>query len=161
MFRRFTKKRAIVALSVVAALAIAGAAVAYFSSSGSGTGKASVGTAKDFSVGVTDATGTLYPDNGASSQSLPYTITNGASFSQKLTSTSVSVPSLNGDVTSGGSEVPGCLVSWFHVTDTPPAYGTIAPGDHVSGSVKVTMDDSTASQDSCKSASPDIKVSAN
>jgi hypothetical protein len=76
MLRRVTKKRTLAALSVVAVLVGAGAAIAYFTSSGSGTGQASVGSSTAFTVNVAAATGgPLYPGSG--SENLSYTVHNG------------------------------------------------------------------------------------
>src|SRR5947209_15645250 len=104
MFRRFTRKRALVALAAVAALAIAGAAFAYFTSSGSGTGHGTVGSSTQFAVTVNDATGgPLLP--GAGTESLAYTITNPSSGTQKLSATSAAVNAdSNGYITDHRSE---------------------------------------------------------
>lgn len=165
MFRRITKKRAAV-VGLVASLAIAGAAIAYFTTSGSGTGQATVGTAHNFSVTFGTTTGTMYPGSGSSH--VPYTITNPAgSGSQNLSSTAVTVLSDTttgsptfGDILDHGSAVSGCLVTWFSTTDNHPTYGEIADGADAVGSVDVAMSNASSSQDGCKTHTPDIKVSA-
>lgn len=160
MLRRFTKKRAIVALSAIAALAMAAGAYAYFSSTGSGTSQAKVGNSTAYNVSVSPATGgPLYP--AAGSENLAYTITNPGSGTQNLAATSVSVAhDAGGNVLDHGSAVTGCSASWFNVTDNHPAYGEIAGGASKSGSVDVTMSDVNVSQDACQGHSPDITVNA-
>jgi hypothetical protein len=71
----FTKKRSLVALAAIAALAIAGTAFAYFTNSGSGTGTgstSSVGTS-DLSYSQNTLTA-MYP--GDSAQTLTVTVKN-------------------------------------------------------------------------------------
>jgi hypothetical protein len=159
MLRKFTKKRYL-ALAVVAVLAITGAAIAYFSSSGSGTGQASVGTSHALSVSFGTTTGTMYPGTGTST--VPYTITNPTgSGVQNLSSTSVAMADDgHGNITDHGTAVSGCLATWFTPVDHPPAYGEISDGGSVSGNVTVTMADVNSSQDNCKSHTPDVVVSA-
>lgn len=160
MFRKVvTKKRALV-LGVVAALAVAGIAIAYFTSTGSGTGSATVGSATAFKVTVSAATGgPLYPGSG--SESLAYSVKNEGAGAQNVNSTSATVASDEaGDITQGGEPVEGCKASWFTATDTSPAPVNLKGGESASGSVEVTMQDSGSNQDACQGASPDITVSA-
>jgi hypothetical protein len=160
MFRRFTKKRLAVVLGAVAALAIAGSAVAYFSTSGTGTGQASVGTAHNFAVSFGTTTGTMYPGTGTST--VPYTIANPTgSGVQNLSATSVAVADDgHGNITDHGTPVSGCSSVWFHAVDSPPAYGEIADSGSKTGHVTVSMDDANVSQDNCKNHAPDINVNA-
>lgn len=160
MLRRFTKKRFALALPAIAALALAAGAYAYFSGGGSGTGKASVGTTKGFTVTVgSDSSGSVYPGYG--SETLGYTVKNNSNGTQNLARTAVVVAADGtGNITSGGTAVPGCLASWFAAADTAPAYGEIQGGQSVTGHVTVTMNDAGVSQDACQNASPDITVTA-
>ena len=158
MLRRFAKKRVILALSVVAALVVTGAAVAFFTSTG--TGQAQVGSAENWTVTPSGATGgPMFPGSGTSN--IAYTIKNPGSDSRHLGSTSAAVASLNNDITSNGTEVTGCLASWFAATmHTDPAPADVAGGATVDGSVDVTMTDTGVSQDACQGKTPDITISA-
>jgi hypothetical protein len=162
MLRRFTRKRAVVALTIVAVLAVAGGALAYFSSSGSGTGQASVGKSTALTVNVSsDSSGSLYPGSGT--ETLTYTVKNPSSGAQNLSATSTSVASLNGDITQGGVELTGCKVSWFTATNTAPTplpQNLAGGATSTAGSVAVAMIDSGTNQDVCQNAKPDISVSA-
>ena len=159
MFRNLiTKKRAVV-LGVVAVLAVAGIAIAYFTSSGSGTGSATVGSSSAFKVTVSAPSGgPLYPGSG--SESLAYSVENTGSGFENLNATSVEVASKGGNITESGTEVAGCLSTWFTATDTSPAPKNLKGGESANGSVKVTMQDSGTPQDACQGKSPDITVNA-
>ncbi|MDQ6836498.1 MAG: SurA N-terminal domain-containing protein [Actinomycetota bacterium] len=161
MFRSFTKKRSIVALSIIAVLALAGGAYAYFTSSGSGTGAASVGTSSLFTVNPAAATGgPLYPGSG--SESISYTVTNPSSGAQNLSGTTAAIASSGGNITHNGTPVAGCLASWFTATNTPPTLPQNLAGGATStaGSVAVTMSNAAVSQNACQNQSPDITISA-
>lgn len=159
MFRKAITKKRFAVLGAVAILAMAGIAVAYFTSTGSGTGSATVGSSTAFKVTVAAATGgPLYPGSG--SENLAYTVKNEGSGAQNVNSTSATVASEGGNITQGGVEVPGCKASWFTATDTSPAPVNLKGGESASGSVEVTMQDSGTNQDACQGTSPDITVSA-
>jgi hypothetical protein len=139
----FNSKKKLVAgaVGLVAIAGLATGALAYFTSTGSGSGNASVGSASNWTVAVSDdGTNTLYPGSG--SEILDYTITNAGSGAQALTAVTATV----GD---SGS----CLGSWFTaVASAPaPALGTsIAPSGTATGTVTVTMQDSGGNQDACQ-----------
>jgi hypothetical protein len=159
VFRKAITKKRFAVLGAVAILAMAGIAVAYFTSSGSGTGSASVGKSSAFTVEVSsDTSGSIYPGSG--SETLSYSIKNEGSGHQNVTSTSASVNSDEGNITQNGTPVVGCLASWFHAADTSPAPVDLAGGATAEGSVKVTMEDAEANQDACQGANPDITVKA-
>lgn len=145
-------------------------AYAYFTGSGSGTGQASVGSAGTWSVTAGSASGTMYP--GAGTSTVTYTATNNATGAQGIDSASQIAAAVltvggtganQGDITSSGADVPGCLASWFNAPTlgaTTPAYGTsVAAGGTYTIPVSLTMKDSGTNQDACKGAAPDVKVS--
>jgi hypothetical protein len=162
MFHLLQKKRVGVAVGLIAALVLAAGALAYFTSTGSGTGSASVGSAGAWTVNVSPATGgPLYPGSG--SQSIAYTVTNSGSGQQSLAGTTAVVKSSGGNVTQAGTAVPGCLASWFTATNTAPAslpQDLAGSATSTGGSVAVSMQDSGTSQNPCQGVSPDITISA-
>ncbi len=161
MFRRFNKKHAIAAIGSVAVLALAAGAYAYFTSSGTATVTATVGSASPFTVTFGSPTGgPLYPGSGT--QTFPYTVTNpsGGGSQGLTTTTTVIAASGSGDVTSGGTPVTGCRALWFTATNTAPAAATLAPGGTATGSVAVTMQNVGSSQNPCQGVAPDVTVSA-
>jgi hypothetical protein len=176
MLRKFTKKRALIAISVIAVLATAGSALAYFTSTGSGTGSATVGSATAWTVaqsGVTSG-GPLYPDaaiGGAHVQTNAYSVTNGGSGSQNLTSVVIKVANANGTAWSDQSDgsKPACTAADFSVngaavgtasTDTSLAGDFTASQSNTSGSVTVEMIDNNANQDNCQGVTVPLYFSA-
>lgn len=160
MLRRFTKKRLVLLAVPLAALALAGGAFAYFTSSGSGTGQAAVGQAGAWTVTPGTASGTMYP--GAGSTTIPYTVTNSGSGHQQLNATTTAVVAdASGNVKSNGTSVPGCLATWFSTANTAPASADLAAGGTATGSVSVSMSDASANQNACQGVTPDIQISAN
>ncbi len=169
MLHRLTKRHiAILLLTFASVLGVTGVAFGYFTSSGSGNGQASVGSASPFTVSVSsDSSGSLYP--GAGSETLTYTVTNPSSGYQHLAGTSAAVVAYSGsisadagDVTQSGNPVSGCLASWFSAANTAPSSQELAGGaTSPQGNVVVTMSDSGTNQDPCQGARPDITVSAN
>jgi len=142
--RKNSKRAAYVVATMVAVLLVSSIAYAYFSSTGTGSGTASVGTAAN-NISVTGSTsGTLYPGG---SVSVSFTASNPATFKQKLSTihlSSVSAP-------------VGCTDTWFHMSDvTVGAEGVLNAGANnaaltVTGSL--AMDESGTNQDACKNAS--------
>lgn len=164
MLRRFTKKRVILALGVVAALVVAGAAVAFFTSTGTGTGSAQVGSAAHWTMTPSAATGgPMFPGSGTST--IAYTVKNPGADNRHLNGTSAAVANdgatPDANIVENGSPVAGCHASWFTATDTGPGAQNVPGGATVSGSVAVTMQDSGTDQSSCQSHNPDITISAN
>src|SRR5205823_1346953 len=147
--RRFPSKRsAAAALLLLGILGGGVAAYAYFTgSSGSGSSTGTVGSSTQWSVGSVSSSGTMYPGGG--SVTLSYTVTNGGSGYQKVTSAAVSVatdgapPASAVVLDSSDNPVPGCLASWFAVNDTTThaAYVELAPSGSETGSATVTMTD--------------------
>lgn len=137
-----TKKRiAAVVLSGAVILGTGGIAAAYFTSTGAGSGSASVGSASNWTVAVTsDTSNALLPGSG--SETLSYTITNASAGAQALTGVTATV----GD--SGG-----CLGTWFTAVasaPTPATGASIASGGTATGTVVVTLNDSGGNQDACQ-----------
>jgi hypothetical protein len=168
MFRILKRKRVAVPLGVVMSLAVAAAAFAYFTSTGSETNTVSVGSASPWTVTPSAARGgPLYPGSGT--ENIPYTITNTSPGHQQLSGTSAVVASYSGSVkadagyvTQGGNAQVGCLASWFAAVNTAPTGlpQDLAGGGSVKGSVAVTMQDSGSNQDACAGVSPDVTIGA-
>jgi hypothetical protein len=150
MLRRFTKKRTIVALSVVAVLVGAGAAVAYFTASGGGTGSASVGSSSSIGLSSSAVSG-LFP--GGADVPVTVHVHNGGSGNQNVGTISGSI---SDTTTSGGT----CKGSWFQVD--PVAYNTtVDAGATADVSTKVRMLDDGTNQDACQGANLTINWSSN
>jgi hypothetical protein len=83
---RRTRRRFFAALGAVAAIAAAGFAIAYFTSGGSGSGTATVGTSTPFAI-TGSTTGTLYP---GTSEPVTFTVNNPGGGNQQLGTISLS-----------------------------------------------------------------------
>ena len=115
--KRFRSKKAITVL-VAGAITLggAGAALAYFTSTGAGTGSASVGAAGSWTVNQVSAlpANSLYPDaapGGANIETVTYNVTNGGSGTQNLASVSVAVDPTYSFV--DGNSDPACTAADF------------------------------------------------
>ncbi len=166
MLRKFAKRRVLAAFTVIGVLALAGGAFAYFTSSGSAGGYASVGTNNPLSVTLGhDSTGVLYPGSGT--ETLSFSITNPNAGNVQLSGVTAAVTSAaDGNVIDANTsaEASGCAAWWF--TATPNVNGTLpyvmpAGGPAVTGSVAVTMQDSGGNQDACQGVLPEITLSTN
>jgi hypothetical protein len=177
MLRKFMKKRVILALSVVGALAIAGSALAFFTSTGNGTGSASVGHATTWSVGqelgVPSTGGPLYPDTTIGTghiQTDTYYVKNSGNGNQNLTSVVISVADSSGNTWSavGDGTNPPCTASDFSVdgaavgaaaTDTSVA-GDLTTGQTKTAPVTVQLIDNGLNQNNCQGVTVPLYFSA-
>jgi hypothetical protein len=146
--RRSSKRIAYVASAAIAALLVAGVAFAYFTSTGSGTGTATVGTSAD-NIEVTGTVADLlYP--GGPGAEVTFTATNPEDFNQKLST--ISLTAVDGPV--------GCDTSVFHMADVAVgAEGNLAPNATdvaLTATGTLYMDDNGLNQDACKNASLDL-----
>ncbi|MGP8066569.1 MAG: hypothetical protein ACLP81_09440 [Acidimicrobiales bacterium] len=155
-----TAKIVTIGATVALTLGIAGTAFAYFTSTGSGTGQAAVGTATKWNVVAGAATGgPMFP--GAGTSTVPFTVTNAGTGAQAYTTLTPVVASSGLNITQNGNALSGCLASWFTpVLGTPSvAAGTsIAGGGSFTVSVSVTMTNAATSQNACAGATPDITL---
>jgi hypothetical protein len=161
----------IVAITAVLVLAGGRAAFAYFTSSGSGTGAAAVGSAgaSDWVVSVDggdSTTGPIYPGSGY--DEIVFYVQNDGDGDEQFSDVTATLESdadtgnIEEGPTASPSAVPSCSASWFDVTvDSDPRINTdIGSGNRVKVWVKVTMpSDSSDDQDACEGASPNVTLS--
>jgi len=171
MFRKLSKKR-LSAIAFVAALAVTGAAVAYFTGgSGTVTGSGTVGSAS--ALGITTGTPTwsgsltaLYPGAANNTEYLPFTVTNNGNGHQSVTTILPTIPAeTNGDAeTAGGADIPGCLASWFTaIVDqgNPALPSDLAPTGTYVGKIDLVMpDNTTTNQNACQGKAPAVTITA-
>jgi len=163
---RIIKSKKVIALilgTVVAAVLSVGA-YAYFTSTGNGSGSATVGTSTTWSVTTLSATGgPLTP--GGPTESITYKVKNNSSGYQNLANVAISVA--NADA-SAWTSVAGCSKSDFSIdgaaagatyNDTAQA-ANVAPGATATGSITLQMVDSGSNQDGCKNATVPLYLSA-
>lgn len=161
--KRFTaSKKAIVALAASAAiLGSTGVAVAYWTTSGSGSSATGATVASNnaaTSVTVNEGTAPTGLVPGAVAVSVPVTVTNSAPGS-------VNVGAVTAAVTSGftsGTTGPACTASDFTVAGATAAVGTLAAGA-TSGpltGITIKMNDGAGNQDNCKGVSVPLTFTA-
>jgi len=143
MKKHLSKKRVVLAAIVVVALTIAsGVAYAYFSSSGSNTGTAGVGSSDPLAVTQGPIPSDLVP--GGDAQDVKVTVKNNATFKQSLSALTIS---LDDTLLPGG-----CDAGWFIVTSPTFATKVLAAGASVDLTGSIQMTESNSPQDNCKSA---------
>jgi hypothetical protein len=149
VFRKvLTKKRALV-LGVVAALAVAGVAIAYWTTTGSGSGTGKVAS----SNGTISLSGTITEELTPGSTS-PVTFT-----ASNTNSSSLLVGTVHAVVS---TDKVGCTASDFVINDTEENQAIPAKTEEAlttDGSIK--MVDSAGNQDACKGATVTLTLSSN
>jgi hypothetical protein len=137
-------------------------AFAYFTSTGSGTGNATVGSASNWTVTAAAPTGgALLPGSGT--DTVTYTVKNVSSGHQGFNTTTAALTTdTNGGVydTVQGKFVDSCLASWFTVSNTPPAAADLAGGASVNGSLTIVLNDAAVNQNACQGLSPQVTINA-
>jgi hypothetical protein len=166
---KLTKKR-LAAVAFVGVLAITGVSVAYFTGgSGTGTGSGTVGTTGALSVAPNTPTWSgsltaLYPGAANDTELIPFTVTNTGNGHQAVTNVAITLPQINGDVTTAaGADITGCKATWFTATaDASNAAlpSDLAPNGTYNFKVDLTMSNVNSSQDVCKGASPAVTITA-
>lgn len=151
------KKRALAAFACVGALAIAGVAMAYFTSSGSGTGTATVGSSSAVTLHAT-VTSNLYP---GTSSPVSFTVDNPSSGSERvgtITLGSITVDAAHSTCSttiSGGNpdfSMPAVTVNH--------AFGN-GNGQSVTPTGTLTMNETGANQDACQGATLTLHLTNN
>jgi hypothetical protein len=160
----FTKKRAVV-IAVVGSLVLGAGAYAYFTSAGTGSGSATVGTSAAWAVADLGTTGPALTPGGTTEQTMTYKVTNPGSGNQSLTKVTVSVANVNG---SAWTAVTGCSKDDFSINgaaagasyDDIENAGNIAPDGFVTNTVTIKMVDRPLDQNGCQLAAPPLHLSA-
>jgi len=145
--RKLMRKRILVPVAAIAALAVAGIAVAYFTASGTGSGTASVGSAAGVTISNVSFDSTLYPGG---STTVRFTINNGSS------DTAVSVDKVVADTTYGSTGVDGlprdCSAADFTFADVSVGRSIDASGSvDATGTLRFA---DNGNQNACQGASP-------
>jgi hypothetical protein len=157
MFRFTKNKHALASLSAIAVLAVAGMAVAYFTSQGSGTATATVGSSSNVTIHGTVAS-TLYP---GSSSPVTFTVDNpspGAEFVHTIHLESITPDAGHAGcsaVITGGN--PDFTMSDVVANqDIPSGNGT-----PVTAEGTITMNDTKVSQNACQGATLTLNLTTN
>lgn len=138
-------RTALVALTTAIIVAVGAIAFAYWTSSGEGTGTGSTGTSTALEVAGTGITGDpLIP--GGPEQVVAFTVTNPSEGAQTLSDVAVTVAMPGGAAWTSGA----CSAADYTLGTPDVAYGEIAAGGTVDGTVTLEMNNLATSQDDCK-----------
>ena len=153
--RRIKHKKLVMAISIIAVLALAGAAFAYWTASGTGSATASVGTDQGVTInnfvfsGGPAGNGKLYPSH---SVTVTFDIVNNSANTPVKVGKVVADTS--GGNTNGISGLAGnCLAADFHFGNVD-VNTEIADGATITRSGTLSLDDTGVNQDDCKLAAP-------
>jgi hypothetical protein len=160
MKHHLTKTMGAIALTAGLVLGGGGIAFAYFTSGGSGTGQATVGSTgrTDFAVTSSWSDTNLFPGSDA----VPFTLTvqNTGSGDEHAGVVDITVASQTetGDVFDHGAAVSGCLASWFTVTPQVTVGSTLSAGayDRDIEGADISMTETGTSQDACQGHAVDM-----
>ncbi len=143
-----TKKRALLALCCTGLLALAGVAYAYFTTSGSGTVTATVGSSSAVTLKGT-VTGNLYP---GSSSPVSLTVDNPSAGKQRVGT--ISLEKITADAGHSGCSVATTGGNPDFAMADVVVNKTFAPGNGqaVTPNGSLTMNDTGVSQDACQGA---------
>ena len=167
--KRFTLKKKVAAIGIAAVMAVGGgSAFAYFTSGGSGTGSAQVGTGPGNAFSFTSAGPATPLTPGTTSQPFDVSVTNTSDQAAFVGFVSMSIATYPGGdaATADGSDIPGCLASWFTVDPILNVDTTVGAGDTVTASglgidePTISMTESGTDQNPCQDASIGINFSA-
>jgi hypothetical protein len=149
MKKHFNKRRVIVLGLVIVALAIAsGVAYAYFTSAGTGSGGATVGSASGIELSsVTPLANLLYP--GGDDVTVTVDVHNPGSGNQRV-----------GTISGAVADNAGCLGSWF-VVDSITFNTTVDAGTTAHPTTLVRMLDPGDNQNVCQGKTMTITWSSN
>ena len=152
---RLSKPVVIVTL-LVTSLAIGGIAFAYWTTTGSGTGSATTGTAASVVVKQTGTPSGLYPGG---SSALSGTFDNPNSGQVFITAVTASVTPFSVQADTGK---PACTQADFSITGTAPVGANVPAGTTVGAWTGLTlnMTNSATNQDNCKSITVPITYAA-
>lgn len=145
------RKRVLISLAVVSLLVVAAAAIAYFTTTGSGTGTATVGSSSAVTLHGTTAT-TLYP---GTSSTVSLTVDNPSSGTQRVGT--IHLASVSTDA--GHS---GCTVADFTMPDVLVNQSfPNGNGQAVTATGTLSMANTGVSQDACQGAPLTLNLTSN
>ena len=142
----------------IAALGLigSGSAIAYWTTTGGGTGSASVGTSTAVTVTQLGSISALTP--GSPAQAINFNINNPAATNQTIATVAVSISSVT-----GGTNLPfACAAADFTLVQPTATYGDLTPGNHAyspSGATLALINSAT-NQDGCKNATVNLAFAA-
>ncbi len=145
------KRRALVALGAVGAVAAVGVAIAYFTSTGSGTGSATVGTSSAVTIhGTTSAS--LFP---GTSTTVSFTVDNPSAGSQRVNA--IQLESVSTDAGHSACVMSDFTMPNVTVNQTLPS----GNGQAVTATGTLSMANTALNQDACQGAPLTLHLTSN
>jgi len=149
---RLTKKKYAVLAGVSAVALTAGAAFAYWTTTGEDTGTATTGTSTPWTVTITDTdNANLAPTTATGNpvQTVSFSVKNDGSGVQSFSS---AVPTVE------STDKAGCAATNYATSNTLITTGSVNAGDTVNGTFELRLVDNGADQNACKDAEVTVKV---
>jgi hypothetical protein len=167
--RLFKKRFVVVALAVGLVAGGGGLAFAFIGAGGTGTGKGKV-QAVTFHVAIHTVSGGIVP-GAATGAHLTFAVANTGTAKEHASTVTATVVTKGGDITTHGTQVPGCQSTWFSATvrkwsvdssgilRTPPVTYTIPAGTDIHVTVNETMITlPTTPQTDCATKTPRVRL---
>ncbi|WP_051247394.1 hypothetical protein [Nocardioides halotolerans] len=152
-----TKKRAVKVAALTAALVVAGgAAFAWWTAGGSGTGSATTGTVTGITINQTSSAADLYP--GGPSKALSGTFTNSNSGPVFVEQVTVSIAA--GWSAQADSGKPACTAGDYVLVQPTATHAEVTTGSTWGGG-SIALTNSSANQDNCKGVTVPLVYSSN
>jgi hypothetical protein len=145
------KRRALVALGAAGTVVAVGAAIAYFTTTGSGTGSATVGTSSAVTIHGTAAT-SLFP---GTSSTVSFTVDNPSQGSQRVNA--IQLESVTTDAGHSACVMGDFTMPNVTVSQTFPN----GNGQAVTATGTLSMADTALNQDACKGAPLTLHLTSN
>lgn len=142
---KFTKKR--IALGALGLLVVAGAAVAYFTTTGSGDGNAKVGTSSALTISAVSAS-PLYP---GTSSVVTFKVNNPSTGHQFVTKVKLKEVKAY-EEEAHTNLIPGCKSEWFSMPEVTENQDVPAGETPLTNTGTLTFLNQPVSQDACKNA---------
>jgi len=155
---KFTKRRAMVVLGVIAVFAVAGAAIAYWTAGGTGTGTASTKLgAGSLTVNQTGTLTPMFP--GDSPQTLSGNFDNPTGASVLVSQVAVGISSVTQAVGATGS----CSSADYTISGSPMTVNAEVPAGSAKGNwtgATIQFNDTGSNQNGCKGATVNLSYTA-
>lgn len=154
---RITRRKKLFIAGIAAVGLLGGSALAYWTTTGSGTGSASVGTNTAVTVTQVGTITALTP--GSTAQAVNFKINNPAATNQTIANVLVSIASVTGP---NITPTKPCTAADFTLVQPTVAYGDLLPGDttYSPSGATLALDNTASNQDGCKGATVNLAFAA-
>jgi hypothetical protein len=155
--KMITKRRAAFVVTAALVVAVAGGAYAYFTTTGSGTGTAAVGSSQAVTLHAT-VTGSLFP---GTSSPVSFTVDNPSSGAQQVGTITLSSITVDGAHSECSTVITGGKPDFTMPAVTVNHAFPSGNGQAVTPTGTLTMNDTGVSQDKCQGATLTLHLTDN